>query len=264
MAITRTVFKNAFKKNNIPDWICPTCQKGLLKSDGKNIKTYESAQSLSEHGHDEWNPEWISGAYIGVLTCSNTSCNETVVMTGDFNCNEEHEYDYRNDRYDLVVSEMLMPTCFNPPLHVFQIHKDLPPGIRQEIINTFSVYWLDISSCANKIRVVVELIMDDMKIPKTYMHAKKRQGYTLHKRIELFKAVKSEHADSLMAIKWIGNSGSHTSDGLTKDDILDSYEILEHVTTRLYETDSKRIAKITKTVNKRKKPIGKAKTKKQK
>lgn len=77
-----------------------------------------------------------------------------------------------------------------------------------------------------------------MKVPKT--------GYTLHKRIERFKIKNPEQAESLMAIKWIGNSGSHTNRSLTKDDILDSFEILEHVTTKLYETDTKRITQLTK------------------
>ncbi len=84
----------------------------------------------------------------------------------------------------------------------------------------------------------------------------------LHKRIERFKIKNPEQAESLMAIKWIGNSGSHTSTSLTKDDILDSFEILEYVTTKLYETDTKRITQLTKQINKKKKPIGKAKTRK--
>jgi hypothetical protein len=264
MAITRTIFKNAFQTSNIPDWTCPTCHKGALITDSKNVKTYESAFSLSVHGHDEWDPEWMRGVFLGLLKCSNASCNETVVITGIFHSVENHEYDQVNNSVDMVINQMLTPTCFNPPLHIFHINKDLPANIRNEIINSFNVYWLDISSCANKIRVVVELIMDDMKIPKTYLSGNKRRGYILHKRIELFKVEKPEQADLLMAIKWIGNSGSHTSDSLTKDDILDSYEILEHVTTKLYETDSKRIAKLTKTINKRKKPIGNTKARKTK
>ena len=264
MGVTRIIFKNSFQTNNIPDWTCPTCHKGALKTEIKNIKTIENAISLSGHGHDAWEPEWMRGIFLGLLKCSNASCNETVVVTGVYHSEEGHEYEHVEDRYDMVVNEMLTPTCFNPPLHIFHIDKDLPDNIRGEIINSFNVYWLDISSCANKIRVVIELIMDDMKVPKTYLHAGKRKGYSLHKRIELFKVSNSEQAELLMAIKWIGNSGSHTSDGLTKDDILDSFEILEHVTAKLYETDSKRIAKLTKTINKRKKPIGNTKARKPK
>ena len=262
MEITRTIFKNASQPKNIPDWTCPTCHKGVLKADIKNIKTIENALSLSFHDHDSWEPGFIKGIFVGILKCSNSTCNETVVITGDFYSDDDYIFDPIDGGYSMISNKMLTPTCFNPPLHFFQINKDVPSNIQQEIINSFNIYWLDISSCSNKIRVAVELIMDDMKIPKTYLQSNKRRGYSLHKRIELFKVSKPEYAELLMAIKWIGNSGSHTGDSLTKDDILDSFEILEHVTTKLYETDTKRIAKVAKTINKRKKPIGTTKARK--
>jgi len=263
MINTRTIFKNEFQTKNIPNWTCPRCHKGSLTNESKNIKTFENADSLSGHKHDSWEPQWSVGVFLGILKCSNTACDEKVAVTGNYHCVMNHEYDEAEDRIDEVLSEMLTPKFFNPPLHIFQVNKDLPSNIREVIINSFNVYWSDISSCANKIRVVVELIMDDMKIPKTYLNNnKKRRSHTLHKRIELFKETQPEQADLIMAIKWTGNSGSHTGKSLTKDDILDSYEILAHVTTKLYETDSIRIVKLSKTINKRKKPIGNTKARK--
>ena len=260
MAIIRAIFKNAFQSKNIPDWNCPTCHRGTLKSEKNNIKLFEGASSLSIRSHDNWEPEWLHGVFLGLLKCSNTSCGETVIFSGNYNSEENYEFDYFSDRYDMVLNNYLTPINFNPPIHFFEINKDVPIHIRQEIISCFNLYWSDISSSANKVRVVVELIMDDMKVAKTYVHSGKRKGYSLHRRIELFKKVNHEQAELLMAIKWIGNSGSHTSSELTKDDILDSFEILEHVTTKLYETESKRINQLTKKINKRKKPIGKAKS----
>ncbi|TLX23535.1 DUF4145 domain-containing protein [Chryseobacterium indologenes] len=58
-----------------------------------------------------------------------------------------------------------------------------------------------------------------------------------------------------MAIKWIGNYGSHSSDTISKDDLLDSYEILEHVTENLYGKQLQRIERISKIINKKKKPL---------
>jgi hypothetical protein len=256
MTIVRTIFKNAFQANNVPDWTCPTCQKGILKSDHKNIKIYESAFSLKERKLVAWKAEWINGIFLGLLKCSNSSCFETVIITGKYKNNETYSNGTANDKNEIIINQLLTPTSFNPPIDIFHINNEVPRQIFNEIKNAFNVYWLDSSSCANKIRTVVELIMDDMKVAKTYIQAKKRKSYTLHKRIELFKIKKPEQADLLMAIKWIGNSGSHTGDNLTKDDILDSFEILEHVTNRLYETDSKRIAKLTKMINQRKRALG--------
>lgn len=262
MAIKRLSFKSEFNIESIPEWICPTCNKGVLKYERKDIKTFENALSLSAHDHPAWEPEWINGIFFGLLKCSNSSCNELVVMTGEFRSEELPEYDDMNDRYNLVLNKILNPTYFNPPLKIFQINDNVPETIGGEILKAFKVYWIDISSCANKIRVVVELIMDDMKVKKTFNHAGKRKAYTLHKRIDLFKSKNPEEADLLMATKWIGNTGSHKNDNLTRDDILDGLEILEFVTNKLYETDSKRISTLTKKINKRKKPLGKSKSSK--
>jgi hypothetical protein len=65
-----------------------------------------------------------------------------------------------------------------------------------------------------------------------------------------------------MAIKWIGNKGSHLG-GIEKNDLLDAYELLEYSLNKLYNDPSKRLDKIAKRIIKRKgkpikkKPIGK-------
>ena len=253
MAINRPLFKNAFRETPIPDWTCPSCKTGVLRAESKNLKSYQSATSLENRSYDDWEPEWITGVFLGLLKCNNPSCKETVVVTGNMSVNQDQEYDEQYDSWNITASEILTPNCFTPTIDIFQIHKDVPDIIKNEIINAFKIYWLDIAACANKIRMVVELIMDERKIPKIYLEGKKRKGYSLHRRIKLFKLNNPEKAELLMAIKWIGNSGSHATDTLTKDDILDAFEILEHVTDKLFETESVRIKKLSKTINKRKK-----------
>jgi hypothetical protein len=262
MAITRIIFKNTFQEKSIPNWICPSCYKGALVIVNKSLIFYENANSLSARGHEAWEPEWIKGIFFGLLKCSNSLCNETVVITGNFDSELDYEYNYETNRNEMVLYKKLTPTYFNPPLHIFQLNEYLPSDIHDAIIGAYNIYWIDISSCANKIRIVVELIMDNLKIPKTHLTKNKRIRYKLHERIQLLSKSKPLQAESLMAIKWIGNSGSHSYLRLAKDDILDSFEILEHVTNELYEMTPKRISKLTKTINKRKKPIGYTKMRK--
>lgn len=263
MAINRPSFKNSFRTTNIPDWKCPTCKTGHLHGEPKNFKTYESFHSSSHHDDDAWDPSWISGIFLGILKCNNLSCAEPIVLSGIMSVDEDYEYDQQNDSWDSVAYEYLTPTNFTPHLNFFEIDQDVPKEIRAAILDSFNLFWIDVSSCANKIRITVELIMDEMKIAKTYLDSKKkRKIYSLHKRIELFKIKNSNEAEQLMAIKWIGNSGSHKNDGLTKDDILDGYEILEHVTKKIFEKESERIKKLTKQINKRKKPLGNSRKKK--
>jgi hypothetical protein len=37
----------------------------------------------------------------------------------------------------------------------------------------------------------------------------------------------------IYAIKWLGNAGSHDGDAVSMDDVMDSYELLEHILEEL-------------------------------
>ncbi|MCF2447621.1 DUF4145 domain-containing protein [Dyadobacter sp. CY345] len=256
MPIKRTPYLNEFSLDNIPAWICPSCQRGVLTNDLKEVKTHEKASSRAAHNHEAWEPEWMVGCFSGVLSCSNSTCKEKIGILGHYRCIRHDYYDEVTGEPEMDIFEILTPTTFNPPIHIFHVNDEVPEAIRIEIISAFNLYWMDTASCANKIRVVVEKIMDSLKVVKTYKSPNKRKSYSLHQRIEFFKTNFPQYADSLMAIKWIGNSGSHNNDSLNKNDILDAFEILEYVLGNIYETHTTRINKLTKTINKRKKPVG--------
>jgi hypothetical protein len=55
--------------------------------------------------------------------------------------------------------------------------------------------------------------MDHLKIPSTQQAASgKVEVLALHKRIVLFKNGNPELGDLLLAVKWLGNYGSHGSE----------------------------------------------------
>lgn len=60
-----------------------------------------------------------------------------------------------------------------------------------------------------------------------------RRFLNLARRIERFRARRSELADSLDAIHWLGNTDSHP-DTTTYDDVLIVFESLEHILDSLY------------------------------
>lgn len=45
----------------------------------------------------------------------------------------------------------------------------------------------------------------------------------------------------LMALKWLGNAGSHDG-SLNKDDLLDAFEVLDHVLAEIIDERSERVA----------------------
>lgn len=60
-----------------------------------------------------------------------------------------------------------------------------------------------------------------------------------------------------LAIKWLGNAGSHSNKEITIDDVLDAYEIMETVLKELFEYKKDTVKKLAKKIIKKQGPKGK-------
>jgi len=140
---------------------------------------------------------------------------------------------------------------------MFRIPKNCPERISSEVRAAFSLYWHDLSSCLNHLRIAVELLLTDMGINR---YAKKKDGrrsrLSLHKRIDLARSKQPkliDLCDDLLAVKWLGNEGSHPGD-VTRGAVFDALDILEHVLRERFDKPRSAIAKISKAINRRKGP----------
>lgn len=260
MQIDRLLYSQPFTKDAIPLWRCPTCSRGILKGEETEFVITETVTSKQQQADPDWDPTWINGAFTGILRCTNNQCQEIILVTGKMRVVEKKQYNDKDGIWQFEQVEQLYPLIFKPTLVLFEIEEHIPENIQKALENAFSLFWLDEASCANKIRGVVELIMDERKVAKTYIQGGKRRLYSLHKRIELFQAVNSEVSECLMAVKWIGNSGSHASDILVREDIFDGLDVLRYVLYKLYEKDTQRIKRLTRKINKLKGPTKKKNT----
>lgn len=257
MNLDRILWKNSFDTSNIPKWTCPTCEKGTLTGNVDDFIINEGSLSLSYHKMEEWEPEWISGRFTGQLICENVLCREKVAIIGLMEVQCE-QVEIRAEYYDYISTEALTPELFIPGLKVFKLLEGIPENIAQQTKDAFYLYWVDSSACANKIRSVVELILNFFKIKKMFITKKgKTMKLTLHARIDFASEKFPDVSKMLMAVKWIGNSGSHSNRILSKDDTLDGFEILEQVFQKLFTSDYKRILKLSKAIIKKKGPITK-------
>jgi hypothetical protein len=73
---------------------------------------------------------------------------------------------------------------------------------------------------------------------------------TLHQRIELLSKNRPEAGKQLMAIKWLGNTGSHDSE-VSFDDLLSGYELLETTLEDVLGARAKKAAKLAKLLTKK-------------
>lgn len=250
MRIDRDSFDNNFTLYDIPDWNCSTCHKGKLLFDKKNITEFETSESKSNQKHDAWEPYWLDKYFQGTITCNNPKCKEVFSIAGLIKVEEDYD-----GEHGPTYTSCYYPEYFYPTLHLFKIPQDTPSDIEESIYAAFKVFWLDKSACANAVRTTVEVILNDRKVLKTELtKGKKRRSLSLHERIEIFEKKNSEVANYLMAIKWIGNAGSHDGE-ITNEDILDGFDLLKYSLEKLYTSHDKEIAQMTKQINKKKKPL---------
>jgi hypothetical protein len=241
---------------NIPKWVCPTCGNGALTLSEDKFMHAETSASCKQRNHKEWDFEWIRYRFAGLLTCSNNVCKEHVSFSGEGKVEGMAYYEEAYEQYVEDHSNVFTPHVFDPPLNLFIVPHRCPVEVRKEIISAFGLFWNDISACANRVRLVVEMLMTEHGVKRFVNKNGKRTALTLHNRLELYKKVQPEVADHLLAIKWIGNSGSHTGK-IEKGDIIDAFELLEYSLNKLFDDTEKRVSNLAKKINRAKGPLPK-------
>ena len=255
MPINRTLWKAPFRKGKIPTWPCPRCQTGFLRLQDGTFKYSELATSTRPINPEDWDPIYETYTYSAMLECANESCKEHVSSCGQGEVIEDY-YPGENGDIDTEYYDLFTPEYFYPPLAVFNIPRACPDPVAEEIRLSFRLFFCDPASSANHIRKSVENILTDKDIKRFQGSKGKRIIISLHQRIKLYEAKDKDIAERLFAIKWLGNVGSHAGE-LTKDDVLDAYEILETVLDDLYIGHGKSVKKKVALVNKRKGPLKK-------
>lgn len=237
-----------------PPLACPECGEGTVSLDKNSLTTIRDPDSdelmmLIDAGLED--PSELTGTCSGKLTCNNPQCGRTLLVSGDWlydvnvddHTGRETWIDYIRVRY------------ISPPLPIFTPPAATPAKVTAAIHAASELLWINPSAAANQLRQAIEELLTVKGIKRTYINGShKRKSYPAHTRIEMFGAASPanvEVAETLMAVKWIGNSGSHSSD-LTVAEVLEGAELLQHALTELYDpTNSLRRARI-KEINRKK------------
>ncbi|GAA3785277.1 DUF4145 domain-containing protein [Corallibacter vietnamensis] len=240
--------KRHFTAKSKIEWNCPNCGNNTLQLVSEDFKSEETVPSKDYRAkNDDWEIEWISLTFNGRLKCK--TCSENVFFTGIGNPEHSGYYDYELDDYHEEYTNTFTPTFFQPTINIFNIPKKCPDTVKEQIWDSFKLFWCDLSSCANKIRIALEVLLNEEKVKRFEVVSGKRKPISLHRRIQSYSNI--EVRDLFLAIKWIGNTGSHTGEVETID-IIETYKLLEYSLKKLYTNEEEEIKKITKEINKRK------------
>jgi len=230
-----------------PAWHCPACSEGALGLVKDTIRQEETAASKRARSDDDWRPWEVSEQFSALLRCSR--CKEPVFIVGAVSVT-----DLRDDEHGWYTAEVFAPSFFQPPSPVIRLPRKCPDTVKSEVLAASGLYWSSPPSAANRIRAALERLMDALDVAKKAKNKKgKFDALSLHARIERFHQKNAEVGGLLLAIKWLGNSGSHSSD-LTSNDVLDAFELLEHALEEVYESKATRLKMLSASINKKKGP----------
>jgi hypothetical protein len=118
-----------------------------------------------------------------------------------------------------------------PPLAT--VPSGTPDELVKEFETAFSLFWIDLGSCANRLRIIVEKILDHQQVP----------AGNLSNRITAFKAAEPEHADTFDALRFVGNIGSHEG-AVSRKAILDSFELMQDALAELFGQRKEKLAEM--------------------
>lgn len=247
------ILKFPFRNSIDSYYQCPTCNNGQLKIKGDTFCSNETRKSITSPSHPDFDADYVSYVYSCLFECTNSACKEIVASSGygfvdwDIEVNDE-------GYQEQIYSDYFRPLHFHPALKIIDIPKNVPDEVKSIIENSFTVFFISPSSCVNHIRTSLEAVLTDLKIPKsTIGKNKKRQLLSLHSRISKLPTKYDNLKEILFALKWLGNSGSHTdSNKVSMSDAIDAYEFLDYLLSEVYEEKSEKIKKKAKKINKTK------------
>jgi hypothetical protein len=243
-----------FTENSNPTILCGVCKDGYLSVE--NIDKKEDTDSNSSHEHPDWEPEWITGLISVSLSCSKPTCKAIAVAIGRwrvvFDVVIEHD-DYGNpiqvptykDEFKIVSILPTSPLVITPA--------GTPEIVEGLLVEAASIAPTSPGAAANRIRTAIDELLTAHGVARYRVAARLRRKIRIstHERIDIFRAKNAEAADMLLAVKWIGNNGTHT-DTVSIQEVLDGAELFSHALEMIYDTKKVELKKKAKKINARK------------
>lgn len=257
MALNRNHVAKWFTLANPPSWRCANCGAVPLQFAAENFLFRDTAATRNGRGELWFEPEHVVERFAGFASCPNRSCGEEVLVSG-YTRTELEPDDPIQGPYGEVMVTYLWPSQVIPSPPMIDVPEKCPSKVAAPIQRSFDLYWTDAAATANAIRVAVEELMNHFRIPKFGRDRKgKKVRLSLHARIDVaFRARHADVADHLLAIKWIGNAGSHEAEQLSAIAVEDAFVLLDHSLHELFESraHAKHVSRIATTVNKARRP----------
>ena len=145
-----------------------------------------------------------------------------------------------------------------PALALMTFPEGTPEEVQEGVTRAARLLYADPPSAANALRATVERFLTVEGIPSTTVGSKGRPVFvTAHTRIEdwLAKTANQQVGDLFLAVKWIGNDGSHEVSHLSVAEVLDGARLLEQAFRLLYDTTGHDLDRAARAINANRGPV---------
>ena len=253
MPANSQLWKARYSAEKLPAWPCPWRCGGVLSHEQIALNE-ETPPSRDARTDPNWEPDWLENHRVDQLRCG--SCRGCAVLFSSTAHELEQVFD--NDGYTWEEAVALRPRWLSPMPRIVEVPTTCPQYVAAALDEAFSLLWTSPAGALARLRVAVELVLDDQKVKRRARKKKpagtrKTHPLNLHDRIEVFKREHKEHEDLgnfLLAAKWLGNEGAHANAEL--DDVLVAADLIEAVLVEVYDQRSKNLRAVAAAIHRRK------------
>jgi len=203
-------------------------------------------KSVRSHKAEGFDFDWIEFTFTAWAKCTHPSCQQEFAISGTGGVAPQYV-----SEDDWEYEEYFNPKACHPMPDIFELPHKCPDEVASELRAAFALFWSNRAACAGRIRVALEHLVNHVGIPKRKKGANgKFYDLNLHARIDAFAKSEPTIGPQLMALKWLGNTGSHDSI-VSEADIIDAFEILEHSLREIIGGHSAKVAALAKKLTKK-------------
>ena len=255
MPVNRPLCKAPLRKSGAPAWACPTCGAGHFRLMPDSVAVAWNAATHAASSHDAFYSWCVTSKFTAILVCDNPACKEAAGVSGRGSVSEEPNQQMTEIEY----VDVLFPEYFRPSPNLINIPPRCPAPVKALLELAFTASWGDYASAAHHLRSAVEGTLTALGVRRTQTRNHRRTPLTLHARIQLLDAKYASSSRELLALKILGNAGSHPG-VLTQEDVFDALDIFETVLANLFSTEAARVNRLVAAVNSRRAPLRRPRT----
>ncbi|RWX05687.1 DUF4145 domain-containing protein [Rhizobium leguminosarum] len=225
---------------SIPRFPCPRCGTGKLVRKG-DIVHHEPRHTTLRLEEEGWAGNLSEGRFVCMLLCNRTFCGEVVTVAGTYSSHEHFVPVGEDDDHEAVTDYSYIPYSIRPAPLMIEEPKGLNAEVRTHLRKAYDLFWTDLASCANRLRIVVEYLLDQLGVPQEAVKGNRKSvRLDLAERASLLAVARPGHEKTLTALRYVGNAGSHEAKG-EFEDIMDCFDLLEDVLKELIDRRSEKL-----------------------